>query len=99
MGLLSDGLAPVVFRAGFIKCDFSSAYDSFARWKSGHFNSIVSAEVTSPLASALEQLQPLTSLPRRWLLTPAANEWVAYFDNGIRGPDPAPTVCYLRTGF
>jgi hypothetical protein len=93
--LIHERLAPLTFRFGFLNCSFAEVRDTFIQWKKQHFKSIESTELSLPLERALEQLQPLTNIPRRWLLVPTAGEWVACFDNGIRGPDPVPVVCYI----
>jgi hypothetical protein len=95
MSLIYEQLSPTTFSIGFLRCSFDQVRNAFIQWKNEHFRSLTSKEVQLPLLSALEELQPLTPIPRRWLLVPTASEWVGYFDNGIHGPDPAPSVSYL----
>lgn len=95
MSLLYDNLVPITFRIGFLNCSFKKARETFVRWKTQHFKSVEFKEVSLPIEQALGELQPLSAIPRRWLLVPTASDWVAYFDNGARGPDPVPIIGYL----
>jgi hypothetical protein len=93
--LLPPKLAPITFAIGFLNGPFVRVVDAFIQWKRQHFKSISSKEIVAPLENALEDLLPLAAVPRRWLLVPTTGDWVAYFDNGVRGPDPAPVISYL----
>jgi hypothetical protein len=93
--LIEDKLAPVTFSAGFLNRPLSDVRDFFLTWKKQLYTSFAFSEIALPLQGALNELQPLTPIPRRWLLLPTTGDWVAYFDNCVRGPDPAPPVCYL----
>jgi hypothetical protein len=95
MTLLDNKLAPLTFSVGFLNCSFVKVLEVCLQWKRQNYRSIESKEIASPLLDELVELQPLTPIPRRWLLVPTTSDWVAYFDNGLRGPDPAPFVCYL----
>jgi hypothetical protein len=93
--LIDDKLAPITFSSGFIDRPFGDVRDVFLGWQKTLYKSFAYKEIELPLGSALKELQPLTTIPRRCLLMPTAGNWVAYFDNCVRGPDPAPPVCYL----
>jgi len=92
---LNPDLPPITFRIGFLKSPIATVQEAFLRWRAPHFQSLQAQECQIPLKDALLGLQPLTALPRRWLLVPTSNEWVAYFDNGIRGSDPVSAVGHL----
>lgn len=87
--------APITFKLGFLNCSFPKVKDAFTQWKTPNYSSIESREIASGLENAFEALQPMTPVPRRWLLVPTSGEWVAYFDNCMRSPDPVPAICYL----
>jgi len=93
--LIYEHLAPITFRIGFLNHPFEGASAFFVSWIRQHFKSIESVELSLPIEGALLQLQPLAAIPRRWLFVQAANGWVAYFDNCVRGPDPASTIGYM----
>lgn len=93
--LVFPELAPLTFSVGFLDQPFSSVRDAFIEWKRRAFKAIGSRDVSSSVNEALLQLDPLTPIPRRWLLTSTASDWVALFDNCSRGPDPSPAVCFL----
>lgn len=93
--LVHEHLVPLTFRIGFLNSGFSEVVAAFVEWKHQHFRSIDSREMMLPLEHALRQLQPLTSAPRRWLIVGTRSDWVAYFDNGIQGPDPVSAICHL----
>ena len=93
--LLDKKLAPIIFRVGFLNCSFSNVQNAFFQWKSQQFKSIEIKQITSDFELALQKLQPLTTNPRRWMLISAGTDWVAYFDNGINGPDPVSVIGYL----
>lgn len=95
--LIYDKLAPTTFRFGFLNCSLERMREAFINWKRPHSKSLESIDISVPLEAALERLQPLTSVPRRWLLVATGGDWVAYFDNGKRGADPSPVshLCSL----
>ncbi len=95
MSLLYERLAPLTFSIGFLNCSLGKVQEAFIRWSRQNYKSIEYKEVPLSIEQALEDLQPFTAIPRRWLLVPTNSEWVAYFDNGARGPDPVSFVCYL----
>jgi hypothetical protein len=95
LGLICENLIPITFSIGFVNSSFSDVRNTFVAWKTQHLRSITSKQIDLPLGNALKQLQPLTPIPRRWLLVPTTADWVAYFDNGTHGPDPASAVSYL----
>ena len=93
--LLNKNFAPIIFKIGFLNCSFQKVKESFIKWTTPHYKSIELIEVATGLENAFEALQPMTSIPRRWLLVPSGGGWVALFDNCMRGPDPVSAVCYL----
>lgn len=97
--LLSDRLAPITSKMGFLDIDFDIACKEFLAWqneiKSSWDVTVSSRRVTGDLESVLKKLLPLRMVSiNRYLLIPTASNWVAYFDNGYRGTDPSP-IGYL----
>jgi hypothetical protein len=93
--LLHEKLAPITFRVGFLNSSFTKIQDAFIQWKRQHFRSVQYKGCDLPLENALLELEPLTATPRRWLLVPTTSDWVGYFDNGVRGPDPVPVISHM----
>lgn len=93
--LLFPELVPTTFSIGFLESPFAKVKEEYLRWRSEMYAPVESKELEMPLVRALQELPPLSPVHVRWLFTPTASDWVAYFDNGIRGSDPAPVVGYL----
>jgi len=97
MTLLCDELAPVTFKIGFLQAPFETVCRAFLEWKGRHLGRIESKRVSQPFREVLAELEPLTTVPRRWLLLPTSGDWTAYFDNSATGPDPTASVGYLSS--
>jgi hypothetical protein len=92
--LIFEDLAPITFSVGLIQAPLQVVHRKMLAWRSAHAS--LNTEVLAfPLEEALLSLTPLTTIPRRWLLLSTQNQWTAYFDNGLNGPDPSPAVGYL----
>lgn len=100
--LLDDRYAPITSEVGFLECDANTAADAFHEWQTpiqaGRGVRLGRREVVGDFPTKIESLLPLTSVERRrFLFSPTASSWTAYFDNGWRGTDVFSTVSYLCT--
>lgn len=93
--LIYENLAPITFRIGFLSCSLERAGDFFISWNKQHLKHVESEKLEAPLDEALRRLDPLTSIPRQRLFVQTAGNWIAYFDNCIRGPDPVSAIGYM----
>lgn len=98
MESLFNKLSPITSKVAFIQEDINVIVEKFLEWQnpliSKHHNSFKKAITTTNLETSLMELCPLTTPERRkYLLIPAQNQWVAFFDNGHTGTDrTAPEV-------
>jgi hypothetical protein len=93
--LLNNQLAPITHAWGFLEIPFQRALDEAVAWRKSIYSDIESIRIEKSLSEALHDLEPLTTLPRKELLVPTKSQWVAYFDNGLKGGDPGSFVGYL----
>lgn len=98
--LFDDRLAPMTSELGFIELQLDQAVEGFVRWQTVIQEKRGVTLSTRRLDVDLEQqlllLPPLTSVEaRRFLFVATDSPWVAYFDNGRRGPDPSGPMAYL----
>ncbi|HEX4002481.1 MAG TPA: hypothetical protein VHX36_07515 [Candidatus Acidoferrales bacterium] len=99
--LLNNDFAPVTFRFGFVEAPFPTFRDAFEQWQKDldakfgvqtEFRSVV-----APLATALLNLEPLTTPLDRYLLVETRSHWSAIFANGLRVNEVFSPVSYLPT--
>lgn len=102
--LLNDEFAPITSTIGFLETTLDMAVQSFRDWQQrlrsqrADGRVLEQHRVSGSLAKILQTLLPLNSHePLRNLFIPTTSAWVAYFDSGWRGTDPASMVSYLAT--
>ncbi len=96
--LANEAYAPITSQIGFLEGDLDRVAGELINWR-GELSSDVPPAIThlhEPFPEVLAALQPLTShVTPRELVVGTVSSWTAYFDNGIRGPDPVPVMSYL----
>lgn len=101
--LFDNRLFPMTRELAFLEAPYQAVVDMFSAWhrRLDEWRGVepIARPVAGNLESALLHLPPLTTVEhRRYIFVPTASPWTAYFDNGHRGPDPAPPVSYLAKG-
>jgi hypothetical protein len=99
--LLSERLAPITSRIGFIETELGHAVQDFVAWqneiKARPGISASSKRISGGLEQVLKSLLPLKVVQwNRCLFIPTASYWTAYFDNGYRGTDPSAIIHMAR---
>lgn len=95
--LFDNEFAPLTYSIGFLEAPIDKVVAALEKWRRSHFKSISIEAVADPLPGALLLLEPLSMPRRRELLFSTTSRWTAYFDNGMRGGDPASAIGYLST--
>ena len=98
--LLNNRLAPITDTFGFLQCDIQKAVVAYLAWQTpiqaARFVSLEQSALRSSLQDGLLSLLPLTSVERRrFLFTPTASSWTAFFDNGHQSTDAFSPLSYL----
>jgi hypothetical protein len=93
--LFDNQLVPLTFKWGFLEAPFQKIIETNENWKQSIYSSVKVHAADLPLNEALLELQPLTIPKRHELFVITKSDWVAYFDNGIRGGDPVGTLVHL----
>jgi hypothetical protein len=82
--LLTNALAPLTARIGFVNLDISKCLDFFVQWNEKKGKKIEVIKYNDKLEYTLQNLVPIrTTKSDRHLLIPIKSDWTAYFDNGI----------------
>lgn len=99
MRLLADeAYAPITSRIGFLEVDPDRLAAELVKWQMElpHDAPPRATRLQQAFPEVLRALEPLTSRVRpREIVVATQSTWSAYFDNGVRGPDPVPVVSYL----
>lgn len=88
---------PVTRDYGVIEAPLSVVVNEVIKWQEFIGHPLSKREITADFSVALEQLAPLSQGKRRRLFVATRSEWVAYFQSGIAGSDPFPTMSYLAS--
>ena len=95
MSSLLEKWAPVTHDFGLIQAPLDELLSEFEGWHRSFGTQYLRTEVASSLAAALGSLLPLAQSKMRRLFVATRSDWVACFENGIRGFDPFPAMSYL----
>lgn len=97
--LLNEDLYPFSFSIGFLEISLPELNSGFLRWKENIRQSVQSEPADRPFVANFSRLEPLTTQPKTYLFYSCASGWIAYVNNGARGPDVMPLVCHLSQQF
>src|SRR5262245_40769873 len=86
---------PVAHDFGLIQAPLERVVSEFIDWSTSIDIEHSRADVSTALADAFESLLPLSNSKMRSLFVATHSDWVAYFQNGIQGSDPFPTMSFL----
>jgi hypothetical protein len=86
---------PVTHDFGLIEASLSDVASAFTAWHQSIGIEYVRKDIESSLAEAFDSLLPLANSKMRRLFVQTRSNWVAFFQNGIQGSDPFPTMSYL----
>lgn len=93
--LFDNQLAPTTYTTGFVECAFATVVDQALAWDRSIFADVKDTALEQPLRASLSALRPLVAVPNQRLLVETRSSWVATFDNGQRGSDPAGFVGHM----
>lgn len=95
--LLSDRLAPVTSRIGYLRLPLQDAAEGLAAWRRRLYPRAETRPVRGSLPELVARLEPLTggSRPRELLLATRSPEWTAYLDCSLAGTDADTAVGQL----
>jgi len=83
--LLANRFAPITFQFGFIRGDLRRVAEHYVRWQHMILKIVTQDPVSGTLASKLEKILPVDEDGQRILLTATQSDWVAVFDNRVKG--------------
>ena len=86
---------PVAHDFGLIRALLDRVLTEFQDWQSSIGITYLRTEISSFLEEAFGSLLPLAESKMRRLFVASRSDWVAYFQNGLQGSDPFPTMSYL----
>lgn len=86
---------PVTHDFGLIRGPLESVLSELQGWHCTFGTQYTRTEIRSSLEDALQSLLPLAQSKMRRLFVATHSDWVACFQNGIRGSDPFPAMSYL----
>jgi len=92
---LFDKWSPVTYDFGLIQGSAHKVADAYAEWFAGSGKDLTRATVEGSLAQKFDVLLPLTHAKNKRLFMATNCGWVGFFQNGIRGSDPFPTMMSL----
>jgi hypothetical protein len=93
--MVIDEWAPVTQDFGLIRASVEVVVDRLQAWHAGVGTHYRIQRCTDTLEACFQALLPLTHAKTRRLLLATRGGWTAYFQNGIDGSDPFPTMSYL----
>lgn len=96
--LAHEAYAPITSRIGFLEAGLDQVAKELVNWQGELSPDLppVATRLERPFPAVLVALEPLTSHVRsREMVIATHSSWTAYFDNGVRGPDPVPVMGYL----
>lgn len=97
--VLTGPLWPLGSRIGFLERPFEVTLEATLAWHAELGRDETRTDLPdSGLLEQLLHLAPLQAPTRRRLLVETTGGWTAYFDNDMRGGDPAPWVTQLGQG-
>lgn len=86
---------PVTSDFGLIRAPLDRVLAELQMWHASIGIEYSRTDITSSLENTFESLLPLAHSKMRRLFVSTRSDWVACFQNGIRGSDPAPAMSYL----
>ena len=92
--MLFEQWAPVTSDFGVIRAPVDVVTREFVAWQDT-IGTECSLRAIESFGEALSALQPLSAQKRRALFVPAQGGWTGYFQSGISGSDPFPSMSYL----
>ena len=90
-----DQWFPVSKDMGLIDAPINRVVDELINWHTEIDIEYSRRDIGDSFEGALETLPPLSIEMRRKLFVPTVSGWVAYFQSGIDGSDPAPELSIL----
>lgn len=95
--LLNEQYAPLTYQIGFLEADFETVSRAYLNWRKALQPELKTFSADESLASALVQLEPLTTPSTKELLISTRSRWTAFFSNGLRSCDPESPIGHLCT--
>jgi hypothetical protein len=86
---------PVAYDFGLIRAPLDRIVAELQSWHSSIGIEYSRTETASSLGDAFASLLPLAHSKMRRLFVATRSDWVACFQNGIQGSDPAPAMSFL----
>jgi hypothetical protein len=86
---------PVTHDFGLIQAPLEPLLSELEGWHRSFGTMYLRTEITSSLDDALSSMLPLAESKTRRLFVATKSDWIACFQNGIRGSDPFPAMSYL----
>lgn len=87
-----DQWHPVTSDYGLLKCSFDKLCHEFEKWSREIHLRRKKKFLTTSLEDSFQSLEKLTPLYSKTLFVQTQSEWIAVFQNGIRGSDPVSII-------
>jgi len=88
---------PVTYDFGLIRAPLERVLVEFQNWHKSIGIEYSGVEISTSFDAAFESLLPLAHSKMRRLFVATRSDWVACFQNGIQGSDPAPAMSFLAS--
>lgn len=87
----------MTFSWGFLKTGLPQASEAFRSWLKSYSSHFETIYLDGSLDKTLEQMQPLTLPASKRLLISTQSNWIACFENGVKGADLLSFMSILTT--